>query len=188
MARTVLAWMQYILGHKVKCRRAPTESRICDTPHMESAGLVTLGFQAGAIVTEETDRVRPGSGLRRRFFSSWLTSDVLSPALRARKRVQIRSQRICRFGPLDVHGWTNAAERMDVRERRTSGRQMTRFPIRIYRRSTTSASSVATASSRGRTFCCLEPRRRMATERFSTSRWPTASSTGTLATLCSRTL
>ena len=69
-------------------------------------------------------------GLRGRFFSSWLTSDVLSLALRARKRVQIRSLRICPFGLLDVHGWTNAAKHMDVRERRTSSKNIPASPPR----------------------------------------------------------
>ena len=55
-------------------------------------------------------------------------------------------------------------------------------------RAATSCCSWAIASSMVMTSCFFEPRRRTATLRFSISRWPMANSTGTLATLCSRTL
>ena len=41
----------------------------------------------------------PHAGRSDSFSSSWLTSDIVSLALRARERVQIRSRRICPFGP-----------------------------------------------------------------------------------------
>jgi hypothetical protein len=44
---------------------------------------------------QNRDAIRISAPLRY-LFSSWLTSDILSLALRARMRVQIRSRRICR--------------------------------------------------------------------------------------------
>ena len=51
-----------------------------------------------------------------------------------------------------------------------------------------SAASLRTASSSGSTSCASPPSRRSATVRFSASRRPTTTSTGTWARLCSRTL
>ena len=63
-------------------------------------------------------------------------------------------------------------------------------PAQEVRRSggTASAASSAATASRPATRLALSPRRRSETVRSSTSRWPTARITGTLARLCSRTL
>ena len=45
MERVVLAWMQYMPAVTVKWPAAVSDSGICDAPHIESAGPVTLGFQ-----------------------------------------------------------------------------------------------------------------------------------------------
>ena len=158
--RVFPALKEYIAGSSVRCWRAPAYSLICDAPHSQSAGRVTVGFQHVRMVSRDTISGLPGGA-----FISLMARCAL-----------LRSTNAPPGSPSSPPGSPVGAV---LEPRSTEAGQ---------RCSLTSVSRASSASSSGVTFCCLEPRRRTATDRFSTSLAPTASRTGTLATLCSRTL
>jgi len=202
-------------GITFKCRHAPTYSVICDAPHSESAGRVTVGFPPVGKVSRNTNQgpfAAPQSSSGSVSYSAmgqgkepglrYLSPDCSLPSLKASStnppnrapaivtilvdatgflhtvgalleaRSEIdRAPRRAPVGSGRSRGQSGAfVDRREAQRSEPWGRQMPRLPANRQRRSCTSVSSLLRASSSGSTFCCLEPRRRTATERFSISR------------------